>query len=463
MREATPPGPWRLAADVWRAGRAGPDGLARRQRERLDALVDHARRRSRLYGELYAPLGAGSPPLDELPVVTKAQLMARFDDWVTDPRVTRCGAEEFAADPAHVGREYLGRYLVLTTSGTTGTPALLLQDRPALDVLEALTVVRVAPRMMDPRTLAAVVRGGGRAAAVWATGRPYGGVSLLQRQIHRRPSRARRLRVFSALAPVDELVAELNAFRPAMLSGYATVLAILAREQHEGRLAIRPALINNGGETLTPQARRLVESAFGARVSNGYGASEMIMIAYDCGHGSMHVHADWAILEPVDADRRPVAPGEPSATVLLTVLANRVQPVIRYDLGDSVVLRPDPCPCGSRLPAIDVVGRTNDVLHFAAVGGRDVALAPLPLVTLVEAVPGVRSVQLVQTSPESIEVRLDVLPGADRARVEHRVHQRLHEHLVRHGLAGVRTTDGATGPERDPRSAKLRQVLVAPG
>lgn len=453
-------GRWRLAADVWRAGRADPRALAERRRVRLDALVAHARRHSRFYAERYASLGPGPVPLERLPVVTKAELMARFDDWVTDPQVTRRGVAEFAADPEHVGREYLGRYLVLTTSGTTGIPALFLQDRPALDVLEALTLVRVAPGMMAPRTVVAVLRGGGRAAAVWATGRPYGGASLLRRQIHRRPSRAKRLRLFSALDPVEELVAGLTAFRPAMLSGYATVLAVLAREQREGRLDIHPALVNNGGETLTPDTRRLIESAFGARVSDGYGASEMIMIAYDCGHGSKHVHADWAILEPVDADLRPVAPGERSTTVLLTVLANRVQPVIRYDLGDAVVLRPDPCPCGSRLPAIDVVGRTNDVLHFAAPDGRDVAMAPLPLVTLVEAVPGVRSVQLVQTTPTAVEVRLDTLPGHDRTQVGDDASARLHAHLTRHGLAAVEVTPAEGHPERDPRSGKLRQVLV---
>jgi hypothetical protein len=48
----------------------------------------------------------------------------------------------------------------------------------------------------------------------------------------------------------------------------------------------------------------------------------------------------------------------------MTDLANQVQPIIRYDQGDSVPLRPDAYPCGSTLPAIRVVGRTNDTLSF---------------------------------------------------------------------------------------------------
>src|SRR5215207_4889130 len=90
----------------------------------------------------------------------------------------------------------------------------------------------------------------------------------------------------------------------------------------------------------------------------------------------MHVHADWVILEPVDEQFRPVLAGEPSATVLLTNLANHIQPVIRYDLGDSVLTSPERCPCGSRLTAVEVIGRTNEVLSFATAGGDTVDLLP---------------------------------------------------------------------------------------
>ena len=61
-----------------------------------------------------------------------------------------------------------------------------------------------------------------------------------------------------------------------------------------------------------------------------------------------------AILQPVDAQHRPVPVGETGFTTLLTNLANRVQPLIRYDLGDRVRFAPEACECGSALPVMAV-------------------------------------------------------------------------------------------------------------
>src|SRR5690606_33710932 len=79
---------------------------------------------------------------------------------------------------------------------------------------------------------------------------------------------------------------------------------------------------------------------------------EIQIAAFECRHRRLHVNADWVILEPVDASYGPVPVGEPSATVLATSLSNRVQPIIRYDLADSVTVLPDRCGCGTTRPAI---------------------------------------------------------------------------------------------------------------
>lgn len=103
-------------------------------------------------------------------------------------------------------------------------------------------------------------------------------------------------------------------------------------------------------------------------------------------------------------------------------LANRVQPILRYDLGDSVLLRPDPCPCGSPLPAIRVQGRAADVLTFPGVHGEQVSISPMLFGTLLDGVPGVGQYQVVQTTPTTLRVRLQPVDGADAGRVWQAVH-----------------------------------------
>ncbi|MGD2133276.1 MAG: hypothetical protein PVI23_10820, partial [Maricaulaceae bacterium] len=105
-------------------------------------------------------------------------------------------------------------------------------------------------------------------------------------------------------------------------------------------------------------------------------------------------------LEAVDEARRPVPDGALSATVLLTVLANDVQPFIRYDLGDCVRFYTDPCPCGSPFRSFQVKGREATLVHVG-----EVTLSPLVFDLEHERA---RRVQLVQTGERDFEVRIQV-------------------------------------------------------
>ena len=88
--------------------------------------------------------------------------------------------------------------------------------------------------------------------------------------------------------------------------------------------------------------------------------------------GRKHFNEDWVILEAVDEAMLPVPDGTLSATVLLTVLANDVQPFIRYDLGDCVRFYKDSCPCGSPFRSFQVEGRQATLVRVG-----EVTLSPL--------------------------------------------------------------------------------------
>lgn len=262
-------------------------------------------------------------------------------------------------------------------------------------------------------------------------------------------------------SPLPELVQELNTFQPTMVEAYATALALLAQEQEEGRLRIQPAVLISTAESLALPMRTRIEQAFGCPVVEAYGASEAAVIAYECRQKRLHVNADWVILEPVDEAYQPVPPGQPSHTVLVTNLANWVQPIIRYDLGDSVTVVPEHCPCGSPLPVIRVEGRTDEILAFPLADGQTIHLLPLALSTVVEETAGVRRCQLIQTGPATLTVRLEAVTAGKEDAVWQVVEPRLRSYLAAQGLASVTIERATEPPLRDPRSGKFRHVWSA--
>lgn len=245
-----------------------------------------------------------------------------------------------------------------------------------------------------------------------------------------------------------------------MLAPYAGTAALLATEQHAGRLRIRPALVALAAEGLPDGESARITPAFGAVVGNSWAATECPFLSSSCHHDWLHVNADWVIVEPVDADHHPVAPGLPSHTVLITNLANRIQPILRYDLGDSVLTRPDPCPCGNALPALRVRGRTADLLTFPAADGP-VTLTPLTLTALLDAVPGIELFQLIQTTPRTVHVRLRPAAGADPDRVWQATQTALTALLAGRGLAHIAVAR-ADEPPQPSTGGKYRLVQPLP-
>jgi phenylacetate-coenzyme A ligase PaaK-like adenylate-forming protein len=239
------------------------------------------------------------------------------------------------------------------------------------------------------------------------------------------------------------------------------MLFLLAGEKSAGRLTITPTCLWSGGEYLAPAAQTAIERAFGCPIANQYGTSECMSIAFGCDAGWLHVNADWVVLEPVDRDYRPTPPGRPSHSVLLTNLSNRVQPIIRYDLGDSILVKPEPCACGNPLPAIRVEGRRDDIVALSARDGSVVRLLPLALSTVVEEAAGVHRFQIIQDAPDRLRLRLEVVDAGARKAAWRDAAAALRGYLRHQALSNVRITLDPHPPAIDPRSGKLRQVIAA--
>lgn len=161
----------------------------------------------------------------------------------------------------------------------------------------------------------------------------------------------------------------------------------------------------------------------------------------------------------LDANFKPVAPGVQSHTVLVSNLANRVLPILRYDMGDSIIVRPDQCPCGNPMPAIHVLGRVADLLTFASSKGNvKVRITSLQLATVMDRVPGVQLFQVVQTAPTSLRLRLRTAEGIDVNQVWQKVYIQMSELLRSNGLDNVVVEHAAEPPEQT-LSGKYREVI----
>ena len=448
--------PWAHAALAWDiqlVSHSGPTAWMQRRDRRLREMLSFAASHSAFYADA-PPAAANEAALHWLarwPVLRKPELMHRFDACLTDRSITLAALRSFMADPSCIGRLYDDRVMAWESSGSSGTPGVFVHDAQALRVYDQLESLRRPPAAI----------GVGPIAFVGATQGHFASVCTIERLRRLTPLAAACMRSFSFMQPIAQLVDQLNAYRPAVLASYPSTVSLLADEQRAGRLAIRPLSIWTGGETLTPAVRRQVQQAFDAPVVDSYGASEFLAIGCPCSRGVMHLNADWVVLEPVDAQMRPVATGTFGSTTLLTNLANRLQPLIRYDIGDRVRIDPQPCACGSPLPVIDVQGRCDDSLVLRTTNGRPVRLPPLALVGLLENDAGVFDFQLVQCGADRLRLDLHA-DGGGSQRQWRQARTVLRSYLHAHGLDNVQLTHRCGVLQVPGRSGKLQRVVARP-
>jgi phenylacetate-CoA ligase len=457
MTQPSPFDPWLWSAragEVAGACAGGARMLGALQARRLATLVDTARRDSPLFRRLLSGVVPSRLRLEDLPVTRKPELMSCFDEWVADPRLTLDGLRRFTADSQRIAQPYLGHYTVWQSSGSTGEAGIFVQDGLAMAVYDALEALRrpwSARRWLDPWYL------GERIVFVGATEGHFAGVVSMRRLRRLNPVLAATLSELSFLRPTREMVAELNAMAPTILATYASAAVLLAEEFAAGRLSAQPREVWTGGETLTPAMRRFVEQTFDCPVIDSYGASEFLALASQCRCGRLHLNSDWAILESVDEHGRSVPSGELGTTTLLTNLANRVQPLLRYDLGDRIAVHAGPCECGSPLPAIDVVGRHDEMLCLGN-GDHVVRLMPLALCTVLEDEAGLFDFQLEQLGAAELQLTTGAQGEAALASLG-RAKAVLGGYLKAQGLRRVRIVCRAGHPLRRGAGGKVQRVI----
>ena len=364
------------------------DVVLARQLERVRALLAHAERHVPYYRDTFRSLGIRSADVRTLedfarvPVLTKDVLRTRGEELISE-----------TADRASLFAQHSG--------GSTGVPVSFFRDRAYLDASDAGTYRNLEQCGWRPGDLVAFV---------WGFNERLDRMSPLE-------FRARQhLRRFYQFDPFksgpDDLAAwaaEWRRLRPVVALGYASTIARFAEHAlASGAEAPRLKGVFTTAEKLYPKQRETIARAFGCRVFDLYGSSEVQNIAAECPAGRMHVNADFCVLEVDDA-----AQGAGPQPFLVTSLKQWSMPFIRYRNEDCGTLLDGGCECGRGFPLLRLdIARLSDNFHLP--DGR--VVHGEFFTHLMYGSEGIASFQFHQTAPEHVVIRIVPGPGAAEGR-----------------------------------------------
>lgn len=349
--------------------------------ERLRELLMHAGKHVTYYHNLFDRLGfkpesvTSTNDLQHLPFLTKTEIRAHTEAMKSD---TAQGLARF------------------NTGGSSGGPLVFFigKERVSHDVAAKWRATRWwGVDIGDPEIV------------LW--GSPIE-LTSQDRLRHWRDAlmRTRLLPAFEMSAErVAGFIDEIRRTRPAMLFGYPSAFAHIARhaEAHRIRmdnLGIRVAFVTS--ERLYDHQRELIERVFNCPVANGYGGRDAGFIAHQCPSGGMHLTHEDVIVEIIDTQGHVLPHGE-SGEIVVTHLATRDFPFIRYRTGDIAALDDKPCACGRTLPLLkELQGRSTDFL----VAHDGTVMHGLSLIYIVRDLAGVKQFKIVQQSLDHTDILL---------------------------------------------------------
>jgi phenylacetate-coenzyme A ligase PaaK-like adenylate-forming protein len=311
-----------------------------------------------------------------IPILTKADIRAHKDALLSD---------RFAPQTVHTKR----------TSGSTGVALEVRVDEPAMQFKRACTL------RSDEWS---GWRFGEPIALIWGDPEPYKN----RWRGRLRNALLERTRGLDTLKmdqdALERFVADLRRKRPSLIMGHAHSVYLFAEyARSAGIHDIRPKGVLTTAMVLHDWQRRAIEEVFACRVTNRYGCEEVSLIACECErHEGLHVNADGVYVEYL-RERRPVEPGEPGS-LIITDLANRAMPILRYQIGDVAVAADRRCPCGRGLPLLDrLEGREADYVVTPA--GK--LISGISLTDhLGTQIPGVAQLQIIQETVDRFRFRI---------------------------------------------------------
>jgi phenylacetate-CoA ligase len=280
----------------------------------LQELVDHARRHSPFYAELYRDVPETVSHITQLPIVEQAAFWAA-NTWPDNRLLT--GPLTDAG--------------VYKTGGTTGSPKFSPWTRP--EHADAVT-------SFGAGIVQAGLKPGQRVANLFCAGELYSGMLFIEHGLHAAPVENVRLPVGCA-APNDAIADLIGTFAVQVLAGEPMKLAAVAEcLVQRGQAADSVELLLFGGDLMFDDLRPILGRAFpkAAISSIGYASVDAGLVAAPVPGPDVRVHEEFphrTLVEIVDDETgEPVTGVGVPGRVVVTNLFRTLMPIIRYPAGD---------------------------------------------------------------------------------------------------------------------------------
>ena len=420
------------------------------QRERLCELVSYAREHAGYFREAYRDIDLEHLSLESLSPVRKKDLMEHYEQWVTDPEITYSAVISYLKE-SKAEQLYLSKYTGLTTSGTSGVPMPMLRDSYHNTIHGAMINRRfifknISADIMNPCN--------SRIASIIYTDPKVSSYRSFMKAKNAAGAYADNMQAFSPAMSVKELVRRIDEFDPDMITCYPSALCALAIEQKKGNLHLHLKAIACSAEVLTEEMYALFTETFQCPVLNNYCSTEGGEAAMSCNCGHLHINEDWVIIEPVNQELQPVQDADAwSDGILVTDLSNYVQPIIRYHMNDQIRICTH-CNCGSTFPYMEIRGRSGGV---AEICGKTVMI--VNLTAALEKMPLVYTAQVIQTAPDTLEIRAVCINEADREKAFSMIERKLREILDYEECQNYHIVWSEEEPYRSNRGGKLQSFV----
>ena len=153
-------------------------------------------------------------------------------------------------------------------------------------------------------------------------------------------------------------------------SSYALLLAEeIEKRGIKDKIHLKKGVI--GSERWGKKMRERIAKELGIELFDIYGLTEIYGpgIGINCpGETGMHYWDDFIYIEIIDPKTGEVLPDGELGEIVITTLVKEGAPLIRYRTHDLSRIIPEPCPCGSKYPRLDVImGRTDDMMKIKGV------------------------------------------------------------------------------------------------